>query len=746
MTFTFDDIIGYKTTPARSGAKLQLHIKWEDGSKTFVPVENMMIDQPQETADYLMKTARKPNKKRKRSMRDAIKWAENQHAQNTTNAVRINAVKGELDGRTAPGVIQFGCYVPKGVKDAIRADSILDDDTTLSAACKDQRWMKAIAKELVKFHEHDAIHFLEMGQRAPEGYQMMNVHFVFACKSDGTFKARLCANGNRVDSTGVESSMTVIQGHHSRALMAVGVKNGQKIWCSDLAAAYLHAVTEERVYLKCGVEWGPELENRIGIVQKCIYGLVGSGAGFHKHVFEQMHTLGFRPSEADPDIWLRLDEAHDVYDYVGFYSDDFLTVSHRPEEIAKEIETLFTVKTAGPLGGNSYLGADINVTDNNYFCSASTYIKEAVERLEREGILGEAPRITANTPLLGDHHPELDVTPLLSTSDHRIYMRLIGTLNWIVLVGRFDIAYATSSMARFSSAPREGHLQDAKRIFAYLAKHDDLAVMIDPNDHELSKPQPTTQNAELHQKFPYAAEELSVRMPVPKGIEIPLVVYVDADHGDDRETRRSRTGLIAFLGNTPILAKSKRQTSVETSTFSAEFNAARTGAETIIGLRFFLRSIGVPVTKPSRMLGDNEGCVTNATAFKSSLQKKHVAISFLRTREAIASGALTFEHVATNDNIADVFTKPLSGAKFWGIVNRFLKHESTHERGVLKTTESNAMSMARNVTWSSTVQQTDSTNGVHGATRVEKPRSRRNTKRERGSGNHGRRDPSIALN
>ena len=129
------------------------------------------------------------------------------------------------------------------------------------------------------------------------------------------------------------------------------------------------------------------------------------------------------------------------------------------------------------------------------------------------------------------------------------------------------------------------------------------------------------------------------------------------------------------------------------------------------------------------MLGDNEGCVTNATAFKSSLQKKHVAISFLRTREAIASGALTFEHVATDDNIADVFTKPLGGAKFWGIVNRFLKHESAHERGVLKTTESSAVWTTRDVTWPCTMQQTDRTSKVRGATRVGKPGKQRSTKR-----------------
>ena len=674
LDFAFDEICGYKTV----GNKLKIQILWSDGNKTLEAFENIREDSADELAAYLLKK----DDERPRSvapsgpMRKATKWAREQSLATRAIAARTNAVKGNMNGRPAQGMIKFGNYVPKGVKDALRADKILDSDENLSAACKGQRWMAAIQKELVKFFDHKAMHFLEPGQRAPEGFQKMNVHFVFDCKSDGTYKARLCANGNRVDSTGVESSMTVIQTHHSRALMAVGRRNGQRIWCSDLAAAYLHAVTEERVFFQCGPEWGPEYEGRNAIVQKCVYGLVGSGAGFHKHVFEQMHRLGFKPSEADADIWYRLDETNEVYDYVGFYSDDYLTISHHPDKIAKEIANLFTVKTAGPLGGGSYLGADVDLVGEDYYCSAGSYIKEAIERLKREMVLAEAPRHTPVTPVPGDHHPELDDSELLGTDEHRLYMRLIGTLNWIVLVGRFDIAFATSSMARFSSAPRATHLADVKKIFAYLDAYPDLAVRIDPRDPVYMKEQPVSQTAELHQKFPYAAEELSSRMPVPKGAELPLTVYVDADHGDDRETRRSRTGLIAFLGRTPIMAKSKRQTSVETSTFSAEFNAARTGAETIIGLRFFLRSIGVPVTKPSRMMGDNEGCVTNATAFKSSLQKKHVAISFLRTREAIATGALTFEHVATNENLADVFTKPLGGLKFWGIAKQFLHDKS----------------------------------------------------------------------
>ena len=65
---------------------------------------------------------------------------------------------------------------------------------------------------------------------------------------------------------------------------------------------------------------------------------------------------------------------------------------------------------------------------------------------------------------------------------------------------------AVGDVVTTTSGPLEGHPQDVKRIFAYLAKHDDPTGMIDPNDQVLSKTQPTTQTAELHQTFPYAAD------------------------------------------------------------------------------------------------------------------------------------------------------------------------------------------------------------------------------------------------
>jgi hypothetical protein len=121
------------------------------------------------------------------------------------------------------------------------------------------------------------------------------------------------------------------------------------------------------------------------------------------------------------------------------------------------------------------------------------------------------------------------------------------------------------------------------------------------------------------------------------------------------------------------MAKSTRQCSVESSTYSAEFSAARSAVELIIGLRLLLRSLGVPQPIPSKLLGDNLGVIQNATIFTSALKKKHNAISYHRVREAIASGAVDYAYIRTADNLADLLTKPLDSVTLAKLRDAFLR-------------------------------------------------------------------------
>ena len=87
--------------------------------------------------------------------------------------------------------------------------------------------------------------------------------------------------------------------------------------------------------------------------------------------------------------------------------------------------------------------------------------------------------------------------------------------------------------------------------------------------------------------------------------------------------------------------------------------AARIATEMVIELRFALRSLGVPLTGPSFMFGDNQSVVANTTLPSSSLKKKHNAIAYHKVRESIAAKLFHFVHVAGQANVADILTKPL---------------------------------------------------------------------------------------
>jgi hypothetical protein len=120
-----------------------------------------------------------------------------------------------------------------------------------------------------------------------------------------------------------------------------------------------------------------------------------------------------------------------------------------------------------------------------------------------------------------------------------------------------------------------------------------------------------------------------------------------------------------MLNKTYVDAFSKLQSTVETATFGSEYVAARTCTEQIIALRFTLRYLGVPINSASNMFGDNESVVNTASFPHSRLMKRHNALSYHRTREAIAAKILRFYHVKGTLNPADILSKHWDMASVW---------------------------------------------------------------------------------
>ena len=160
-----------------------------------------------------------------------------------------------------------------------------------------------------------------------------------------------------------------------------------------------------------------------------------------------------------------------------------------------------------------------------------------------------------------------------------------------------------------------------------------------------------------------AHEELPIRAPQPRGRAVTTTAYVDASHAANKVTRRSHTGYILFINKAPILWYSKRQNTVESSTFSSEFIAMRTLMEATHGLRYKLRMFGVPLDGPTKVLCDNEKVVHNSSKLESTLNKKHSSIAYHATRWAVAAGIALVGWIPTDFNLADPMTKCLPAIK-----------------------------------------------------------------------------------
>jgi hypothetical protein len=331
------------------------------------------------------------------------------------------------------------------------------------------------------------------------------------------------------------------------------------------------------------------------------------------------------------------------------------------------------------LGGDVVeLGEEWNKEGIYTAFSAETYIKNSLGKLAT--MCGKASFPDKKTPFSDTYHPELDETALLIPTEISKYKSLLGSGNWLITLGRFDIQYAVSTLSQYSMAPRLGHMEELQRVFGYLQKYPNGKIAIDVSDPPIRTEVSYTSGQQWDEFYPDASEDIPDDMLEPKGMEARLTVFVDADHARNQVTRRSVTGIIMLLNNTPLVWISKRQKTVETSTYGSELVAARIAIDLIIEMRYKLRLLGVQLEEQTVMLGDNMSVVLNTTIPSSTLKKKHLACSYHRIREAIAGRFVKFGHVRSEHNFADINTKPLGATAFHHLIDPYLFRHPLHLR------------------------------------------------------------------
>ena len=518
-----------------------------------------------------------------------------------------------------------------------------------------------------KFNEDDTV---------PIGYKHITCHMIFDIKMIGLVrKARFIAGVHLMDPPVESVYSSVVTRESVRIMFLIAALNELDIVGEDVQNAYINAETKEKVYTTAGPEFGSNA-GRPAIIVRALYGLKSSGARWRDHFAAILVQVGFTSSRADPDVWMRKSKKPDgftYWEYILCYVDDILVISHEPMKTMDMISHHVTFKSGSIQVPTNYLGATISqvtILDGNsdfpmkqvWAMSAQEYIKRAVEEVERE-LHQEGTYLPkkVETPFSYGYRPELDFSAELNSQTMNYYQGLIGVLRWIVELGRIDIAVQVTMLSRYLISPREGHLQQAYRIFSYLKQFNRPMLVFDNSDPVFSSDNFHVCDWGSH--YPDASEKIPSNAPEPLGRSVSTTCYVDSDHAGCQATRRSHTGVLIYVNCAPIIWYSKRQNTVEASTFSAEYIALKTAVEMIEGLRYKLCMFGVPIEKSTLVFCDNQAVVLNSTHAESTLKRKHVSIAYHRCREAQAAGHIRIGFIKSNENLADILTKILPGPR-----------------------------------------------------------------------------------
>lgn len=668
-----DEIIGHRrlndaiptekgTYTTRSGATRKVHttrgwelyILWKDGSANWISLKDVKDSYPIELAEYA----------RDKDLLDepAFAWWARYTLKKRTSV--LAKVKTKYWERAT----KYGIKIPKSVAEAKRFDE--ENGNTL--------WQDAIKSEMsaiiAAFEEHEG------DPKSLIGFQEITGHLVFDVKLGENFrrKARYCADGHKTETPASMTYSSVVSRDSVRIMLMIAALNGLQLRAADVKNAFLTAPNLEKVYIYAGDEFGPN-KGKCYIVRRALYGLKSASSAFRRYLTEKLDELGFRSSIADPDVWLRPAVKPDgsrYYTYVLAYVDDILAVDVDAEKVMREIGERFKFKNDDVSEPTNYLGARIRKRRldgvDMWTISPDDYTKAALKNIDAQ-LKGTSWTIPSKskTPMSSGYHPELDDSEELNDKDVTLYQELIGMIRWATEIGRVDVLFEVSVLSQHQALPRAGHLRELLRIISYWKYHEKISLYMDPRLPNINYDKFVTNHEDFRVHYRDAKEPLPHDAPRQLGNAVWITAFVDASHAANKKTRRSHTGFVIFVNRAPIFWYSKRQSTVEASTFSSEFIALKTCIEYITHLRYKLRMFGIPLggddtkgtTDAAHVFCDNETVVKNSSLIESTLNKKHSSIAYHYVRWNVAAMVASMAWVMSEENLSDPFTKGLNEYK-----------------------------------------------------------------------------------
>ncbi|UYV67807.1 K02A2.6-like [Cordylochernes scorpioides] len=402
--------------------------------------------------------------------------------------------------------------------------------------------------------------------------------------------------------------------------LALAVEYNLILHQMDVQSAYLNGEIKEEIYMTQPENFvSRKYPERVCRLKKAIYGLKQAGIVWHERLDNELKNLGLKQLQSDNCVYIKHDEGILL---VAIYVDDLIIAAEREDTLKSFKESMKRIFKIKDLGGiNCCLGIRIQMKeDGSISIDQERYIEELLAKYRMKEAKPISTPMDSNSKLTKISSIEGENEPVKKVE----YQSLIGSLIYLSVSTRPDIAYAVSALGKFSNDPRRQHWNADKRVLRYLKGTSCLRITYRKS------------NEALHG-------------------------YVDADWGGNLVDRKSHTGIVYFLARGPIAWESKKQQTVTLSSTESEYVALCEAGKEAVYLRALLDEMGFGelLNGPTVLKTDNQGAQQLARNPVYHARTKHIDIKWHYIRSICSDGLVEVVHTPTQENVADILTKGL---------------------------------------------------------------------------------------
>ena len=487
------------------------------------------------------------------------------------------------------------------------------------------KWLNAMQKEIQSLNSNDVWDLVEL----PGDRKAVGSKWVFKLKVDADglverHKARLVAQGfsQKFGLDYDETFCPVVRHESIRTVIALAVQHGLKLHQLDITTAFLNGKLDEEVYMKQPEGFVTEgQEHLVCRLKRSIYGLKQSPRCWNAALDSQLKKLGFVQTSSDPCIYIAKEGEMCI---IAVYVDDIILAAKSDErlaEVKKYLTDCFEVRDMGEL--HHFLGMKIVqfCETGDVWIGQPAYAGSILQKFSMDAAKGADTPVDANVKLMKAVDSDESV-------DQELYQSAVGSLLYLSVATRPDIAYAVSNVAKFSANPTRQHWNAVKRIMRYIKA--------------------TLNYGLLYQK------------DWPEN----LVGYSDADWGGDLDDRKSTSGYLFMMSGAATSWRSKKQSSIALSTAEAEYMALASAAQEAIWMRQLTTELRSKPVGATEIYEDNQSTICMAKSPQFHGRSKHIGIKYHFIREQVENGTVFLRYCRSESMIADMLTKGLHRDQF----------------------------------------------------------------------------------